>query len=186
MKVLDVEQRSAWPRDQNPARPVFVQLTSQNFLMVGGKIWKELYFVKYIKFQFQCPLIVYWTNAMIICLGIVYGCSYVTTAELKSERDLLQSLKYLPSGPSHKTLPNPGGGGTFAFLEIRRKVGLPSNSAILSLEIQRVWTKLIPIFILSHLYTEWEGPKFMSLAQAGVKLWAQWNGTEVACKHWSS
>lgn len=90
---------------------------------------------------------VHWTTAMIICLGTVYGCWCVPTAQLKSERDLLESLKYLLSGPSQKTLPNPGGGGAFALLEIRRKVGLPSNSAVLSLERQRVWTELIP---LSH------------------------------------
>lgn len=89
---------------------------------------------------------------MTICLGIVYGCSCVATAQLKSERPPVKSKIFTTvSGPSQKTLWNPGGGGAFALLEIRRKVGLPPNSAVLSLEKQRVWTKLIP---LSHLHVE--------------------------------
>lgn len=125
-----------------------------------------------MKFQHQCPLIKFYrTTATIICLGTVYGCSPVTTTELSSgERDLLQSLKYLPSGPLQKILPNPGRGGASALLEIRRKVLLPSNSSALNLEKQRVWTKLIPIFILSHLYAEGNGSVLMSLTLAGFML----------------
>lgn len=50
----------------------------------GGGKGRE-YFVNYMKFKFQCPLRkFYWKTAMIICLGPIYGPSWVTPAELRT------------------------------------------------------------------------------------------------------
>lgn len=97
-----------------------------------------------MKFKFQCALMKFnWNTVTITCLGTVNGCSPVSTAKLSRGRDLIKSLKYLPSGPLQKNLPKPGGGEAGTVLENRRKVLLLSNWAALRLEKQRVWAKLI-------------------------------------------
>lgn len=74
-----------------------------------------------------------------------------TTTELMScERDLLQSLKYLPSGPSQKN-PSLVEEEQALSQKSEKKVILPSNSATLGGEKQRISTKLIPSS-LSHTF----------------------------------
>ena len=60
--------------------------------------------LKNLKFKCLCPLIkFYWNTATVTCLGTVVA-AVVTTAELTSYESKPQSLKYLPSGPSQKTV----------------------------------------------------------------------------------
>ena len=62
-----------------------------------------------------------------------------------------KSKMFIPSGPLQKNLLNPGRGRASALLEIRSQVLLLSNLAALSLEKQRVWTKLIPS-LFGHIF----------------------------------
>ena len=60
------------------------------------------------KFQLQCLLIkFYWHTAMPIRLRIGCGCSCIPRAELSWDRDRLQSLNYLLSGPLRVCWPLP-------------------------------------------------------------------------------